>query len=147
MKIIGYTHFNGTRWTEGRVKHNEDYLPIETDENGEIIAPSGLVDQIANDKIIETKNQIDSDYETKVQSLTAGIPESEIKTWTKQESEARGYTADNTYPTPLIDALVTERGVPKDYLVSKILEKADMYAKEVGKLTGARQKAEDQLGV
>lgn len=85
-------------------------------------------------------------YENQVAQLTSGVPQSEIATWAKQELEARGYVVDNTFPTPLIDSLCSARGVDKDYLVSKIIEKADLYASAIGQLTGLRQKQEDELG-
>ncbi len=94
---------------------------------------------------IQAKNQVNIDYEAQVNALTEGVPEAEIKTWTKQELEARAYKADNTTSTPLIDALCEARGVPKDYLIGKIIDKAEIYAVAVGTLTGIRQKAEDEF--
>lgn len=89
--------------------------------------------------------QINREYEISIEALTAGVPNSEKQTWTKQELEARSYLVDNTTPTPFIDGIVTNRGVPKDYLVSKIIEKADAYTYTVAKLTGERQAKEDAL--
>lgn len=83
-----------------------------------------------------------SDYESAIKSLTLGVPLSEISTWTKQELEAREWLKDNTYPTPLIDAICLARDCDKSYLVGKIIEKADAYAIAVGTLTGIRQKQE-----
>lgn len=105
------------------------------------------VDMVEESKVdkVQAKNKIDSDFEKSIKAITIGVPESEIQTWTKQELEARAYILDNTASTPLIDALCTARGVPKDYLVAKIIEKADAYAVSVGQLTGLRQKAEDEL--
>lgn len=84
-------------------------------------------------------------YELGVAALTAGVPNSEISTWTKQESESRSWLADDTASTPLIDAMCAARGVDKAYLVAKIVEKADAYAAAIGTLTGIRQKQEDEL--
>ena len=86
-------------------------------------------------------------YHTAVKALTDGVPDAEIATWVKQESEANAYMLDNTVSTPFIDAMCAARGIPKDYLVTKILEKALSYAIAVGTLTGIRQKAEDALKV
>lgn len=82
-------------------------------------------------------------YEKKVGELTSDVPESEKLTWTKQEQEARAYRLDSAAPTPLIDGIVESRLLDKDYLVGKIIEKADAYAIAVGKLTGERQATED----
>ena len=84
-------------------------------------------------------------YELGVSALTSGVPSSEISTWTKQESEARIWLADNSANTPLLDAMCAAREVDKEYLVNKIIEKADAYAVAIGTLTGIRQKQEDEL--
>jgi hypothetical protein len=94
---------------------------------------------------LTTLSKANAEYEEQVKALTVGIPESEKLTWTKQEQEARAYLLDNTVATPLLDGIVVNRGVDKDYLVTKVIEKADMYAMAVGTLTGLRQKAEDGL--
>lgn len=87
-------------------------------------------------------NKLNSDFESRILQLTSSTPQSEISTWTKQESEARAYLLDNNAFTPFIDAICDARGVEKDYLVSKIIEKSDAYAIAVGELTGLRQKQE-----
>jgi len=84
-------------------------------------------------------------YEAEVAKLTKGVPNTEISTWDKQESEARTYLTDANALTPFIDNLVQARGITKEYLVNKIIEKADAYAIALGTLTGERQKKEDEL--
>ena len=86
-----------------------------------------------------------TEYENQVKALTTGIPESEKLTWTKQEQEARAYLADSSAVTPLLDGIVASRGVDKDYLVLKVIEKADMYATTIGYLIGYRQAVENTL--
>jgi hypothetical protein len=115
------------------------------DEEGNEVFPVEMQPYLEAEAKAQAKNQVNIDYEAQVNALTEGVPEAEIKTWTKQESEARAYLADSTTLTPLIDALCEARGVDKDYLVSKIIEKSDMYAVVVGSLTGIRQKAEDEF--
>lgn len=98
-------------------------------------------------KLVQQLKDANTDYEQQVQELTKDVPESEKLTWTKQETEARAYLLDNTVSTPLIDGIVTARGVDKAYLVSKIIEKADLYAAAVGVLTGQRQAIEDSIAI
>lgn len=100
-----------------------------------------------NDIKKDELNRHNIEYEKKVAALTAGVPYSEIQTWTKQEAEARAYLADDTSSTPLIDSLAATRGVDKDVLVGKIIAKADAYAVAIGRLTGLRQKVEDEIGI
>lgn len=91
--------------------------------------------------------EINAGYERAAAAVKAGVPGTEISSWTKQETEARAYLADSTATTPLIDALATSRGYDKEALVLKIIEKADAYAATIGNLTGLRQKYEDQFEV
>jgi len=91
------------------------------------------------------RSSINENYENEVSKLTLGVPNSEISTWTKQESEARSYKIDNQAATPLISSLAEQRGVSLDYLADKIIEKADAYSIAIGTLTGVRQKAQDDL--
>ncbi len=88
---------------------------------------------------------INDEFDAKVYALISGVPEAERTSWTKQETEARTYLADPLVATPMIDALADARGVPKDYLVGKIIEKADLYSSAVGVMIGARQAQEDLL--
>lgn len=104
---------------------------------------------IDNEIVKEEKNdtnyllsKVNQEFINSVNSLTSSIPKDEIATWTKQESEARAWIIDNNTLTPLIDAICSSRGVSKEYLVSKIIEKADAYAVAIGTLTGIRQKQE-----
>lgn len=86
--------------------------------------------------------KLNNEFEDSVAQLTSSTPQSEISTWIKQESEAREWLKDKSAVTPLIDAICANRGVEKDYLVSKIIEKSDAYAVEIGRLTGIRQAKE-----
>ena len=53
--------------------------------------------------------------------------------------------ADNSFPTPFIDALAAGRQMDKAELVSRIIAKADAFALASGSLTGQRQRYEDML--
>lgn len=84
-------------------------------------------------------------FEQAISMITTAYPKHEQKTWDKQEIEAKAYLANNTTPTPLLDGIVLVRGVNKDLLVSKIIEKADAFTTLSGIAIGYRQKAEDIL--
>lgn len=119
----------------------DDWIEITKDEALKILNPPLDAAELKAQTLV----QINNDYENEIAQLTIGIPATERETWIKQEQEARAYTIDSNTPTPFLDSLASQRGVPKDYLVSKIIEKADLFAVAVGALTGARQKAEDEL--
>ena len=116
-------------------------IPAKTKEEYE----AEYIAKVASDAKQNTLNQANSAYEAQVLALTAGVPESEKLTWTKQEDEARAWTIDNTANTPLLDAIVSARGIDKATLVDKVIVKADLYAQAIGTLTGQRQAIEDSL--
>ena len=116
---------------------------LEKNEDGTITA---VFRELTSAELLPyTLKDINKEYEDAVRSLTIDTPDSEISTWTKQESEARAYLLDSNASTPFIDAICLAREVDKSYLVGKIIEKADAYAIAVGKLTGIRQKQEKEI--
>ena len=127
-------------------------LSVETDsetlEEGQIVVSRWDLEEYKQIQINNKKSEleiINKDYEDKVNALTIETPDAEVKTWSEQKMEAKAYTLDNTTLTPLIDNIAVTRGVPKELLVTKILEKADIYANAVGVLTGERQRLEDLI--
>lgn len=95
--------------------------------------------------ILEKRAEINAAFEQSMQQITNGYPSNEVSSWSKQETEARAYIADNTAATPLIDALASGRGVNKEELVTRIIAKADLFAEISGTLIGRRQGLEDTL--
>lgn len=83
--------------------------------------------------------QVNRDFEAAVYQLRSSYPESEVISWTKQETEALAWLANQSSPTPLIDALCAVRGVQKPELVSRIIAKAEAYTHAVGQMIGKRQ--------
>lgn len=119
---------------------------LSIDETTKTVTKSReVLDKSAEDIYKIKLRNINTEYEKAIAQLTAGTPESEKGTWSKQEAEARAYTADNTAPTPLIDGIATARGVDRVYFIGKIIEKADAYTVAIAQLTGVRQSKEDQL--
>lgn len=87
---------------------------------------------------------INAEYDLAISNLSRGVPDTERSTWTKQEQEAKEVIAGNIN-VPMLSALATARGIPLEYLASKVIEKASLYATIVGQLTGIRQREEDAL--
>lgn len=77
--------------------------------------------------------------------LLVGYPQAEIDSFYRQEREARGWLADNSYPTPMLAAIAQNRGVPLEILAQKVIEKADQVAQLVGVIIGQRQHFEDVI--
>jgi len=114
--------------------HNKDYIVID-----------GVL--VVEDKISVRYKlaKLNKEYEEAMSNLTIGIPVSEQKTWTEQKNEAQAWLNDNTIATPLLDSILLSRGDTKEYLVSKIIEKSNLYTEAIGRLTGERQKKEKQI--
>ena len=116
-------------------------------EEGETII-KGLLNETPS--IIPSKvknvNKIHRDFEAGIELIGGDCSQNERSTWTKQESEARAWLLNNDVSTPFIDAMLSSRSDhTKESLVNKIIEKADLYAMEVGKLLGEKQKQEKAL--
>lgn len=91
--------------------------------------------------------EINGNYQQAIATLTPTYPDDERLTFDKQEDEARAWLADNSAPTPFVDALAAGRQMEKAELVSRIIAKADAFALASGSLTGQRQRYEDMLDV
>lgn len=144
---------------DGESGHIEFYNPASPNlEIGNITQFQGLVDawnlppQLPNLPeppkavlIAAAHARINADYDAAIAAITVGYPVSEQASWPKQENEARAWTANNSAPTPWIDAAVTARGISKPDMVTKIIENADLFVAFSGTQTGKRQKLRDQI--
>ena len=92
-------------------------------------------------------SEINAAYQQAIAEMTPGYPDDERLTFDKQEQEARGWLADNSFSTPFVDALAAGRQMDKAELIKRIIIKADAFALASGSLTGQRQRYEDMLDV
>lgn len=90
-------------------------------------------------------DRIDAAYGAAVAAMTAGYPEDEIKSWPKQEMEARAWLLDSSAATPWIDRAAAGRGIAKAELIDRVMANAALFAPLHGELTGKRQKLRDQI--
>lgn len=63
----------------------------------------------------------------------------ERETWPIQLEEAKAYLADNTSPTPMLDAILSESGEEKGVLVNRIITKNTEFREAVGKALGKKR--------
>ena len=82
---------------------------------------------------------------TRMQAIAAGYPPSERESWPVQTSEAYALLADDTAPTPWIDAAAAARGLDRIELAQRIAAKDAQYRVISGTLSGVRQCIEDQI--
>lgn len=90
--------------------------------------------------------EINRTFEEEISAVKEGYTEDEIKSWPQQVAEAQAYQADQTVATPLLDAIVSQRGGTKDELVLRIATNATQYAHVFGVALGKKQKAIADLG-
>lgn len=125
-----------------------DKFSDQVDENGAVIKTKSELELEHKEKIREDKrNEISKEFEDAVALIKSGYTEDEIKSWDKQENEARAYTADNLSPTPLLDAISASRGKDKATVVGNVILKADAYAVPYGAALGTKQAREDALAL
>lgn len=108
-------------------------------------AAPGSIPLTQDEMIAVAHARINGAYDLAVNALTAGYPQTEIDSWSKQESEARAWQADRTAPTPWIDSAATARDITRDALAVLILNNANALAPLHGALTGKRQSLRDAI--
>lgn len=137
--------FEGKYPPEAAVWCNENNAYIKADGSSYTIVaiPEPELPELKATKL----NEINALYQQAIATLTPTYPDDERLTFDKQEQEARAWLADNSTPTPFIDALAAGRQMDKVELVGRIIAKADAFATASGLLTGQRQRYEDMLDV
>lgn len=119
------------------------FIEITQAEAEAIVNPVPTLPQAKAAKLI-TINQHCTDL---LAAVKAGYPDDEVQSWSKQESEARAYTANSAAPTLLLSALATARQIPIDTLAARVVQKADLFAVVSGQIIGTRQRCEDLINV
>lgn len=89
--------------------------------------------------------EIDADFEAAVSALTAGWPQHEIQTWSKQESEAREFTLNNATPTPMLATIAATRGLTVSELAQRVIRDADAFTNASAYYVGLRHKARQRV--
>lgn len=85
--------------------------------------------------------EIDADFQHSIDSLTAGWPEGEIKTWNKQEAEALTLQQNPNAVTPTLSMIAIQRGITVPELASRVLRDAAAFSQASGYYVGLRHKA------
>ena len=103
------------------------------------------VEEYAKQQVSVKAAQIVSDFESEVSQLKANYTETEIKSWGKQEQEAREYLSNNSTITPLLSSMVSERGDTVLNLATKIVGNADAWAVAYGAALGRKHRRESAI--
>ncbi len=130
--LISIANFNCATYVRDEV------FPDETVMTAEEIDTGFKVRRLI--KKIKLKKYYDISIKNAFSSL-----DTERETWERQKIEADAYFLDVNASTPFLDALSAARGITKAEVVTKILDKAELYALAVGNLLGDQYKHEDAL--
>lgn len=97
----------------------------------------------------QIKKNKDSEIRAKGRDLMLQITNpytlEERDTWPTQVAEAKAYSANNTSPTPMLSAIVTQRGNTLADQVQKILANEAAFKDAVGYVMGIQQKKLDLI--
>jgi hypothetical protein len=89
--------------------------------------------------------EVDTDFSAATDSLTAGWPQHEIQTWSKQEAEARALAANPATPTPMLATIAATRGLTVPELAQRVIRDADAFTAASAYYIGLRHKARQQV--
>lgn len=90
-------------------------------------------------------SKINAAAQADVEPYTQGYPSFEQKTWDRQAAEAAAYAADSSAPTPWCDIAAASRGIDRVEFIGKVAAKTAAFMPLSAKVSGYRQKLEDQL--
>lgn len=114
---------------------------LVNDEVVKLPLPKATLAELKAEKLTE----INASFNQQMRVVIGNVPDYEIASWSKQETQARAYQLDNSALTPQLDNLAAMRGITKADLVTRIIAKADLFACISGTLIGKRQGLEDEL--
>ncbi len=86
-----------------------------------------------------------AEYRRRILVIAAGYPLSERESWSVQTEEAKAILLNSEAVTPWIDAASISRGIDRLLLAQRIIKKDSDYRALHGKLTGIKQKIEDEI--
>ena len=108
-----------------------------------------ITDAVLRNKTLKRRKlvEINAAFEVAMLSVRVDYTESEIMSWSKQETEAKSWLLNNNHPTPLLDLIASARSLDKATLINKVILKSDQYAYATGVAVGRRQYLEDCIAL
>ncbi|HHE3494619.1 TPA: hypothetical protein ACPDJ4_000134 [Pasteurella multocida] len=127
-------------------------VPARPSECHEWVGGQWVIDdEKASESLAVAKTKKLKEINDAAQAYVDGIaktyetPEFERDTWLTQRAEAIAWKQDPNSPTPTLESIATNRGVPLDVLREKAYQKSVLFATLSSTIAGQRQKLEDQL--
>ncbi len=94
----------------------------------------------------QNKNdEVNKAFEGVITTMKLGYTDDEIKSWDKQESEARAYVLDAGASVPLLTAMAAAGSTTVSALVTRVIIKADLWTTNYGAELGKKQGLEDAV--
>lgn len=121
----------------------DDYVVI----NGELVySPTDAHKDLDDEKALKLYS-VNGKAEAFVYTAarTYEVPEFEKNTWVLQAKESKAWKADPSTPTPLMDMIAKQRGVPRELLLEKAYAKAVKFEMLTACIAGQRQKYVDRI--
>lgn len=101
-----------------------------------------VLENLRKDKLKE----INDAMENEMSIITSKYPEAEMRSWTKQEQEAREFLVhEDETKVPMIASIAQQRDMWLPELAQRIIAKADAYSEAVAFAVGKRQFLEDEI--
>lgn len=106
----------------------------------------GDLDELALENSKRQKlSEINEKAKNSVAHIRNAYPQFEIDTWTEQKDEALAYQNDTSSETPMLLGIAEARGLSVAELVLRVLAKVESYRDAVSRVTGIRQRLEDEV--
>lgn len=142
--LSNYTEFESLQDSKIKLTKITKTAFMKLVENSEIYKAELKTLISTKDYLLKT---LKNNFENSIKYLHDDTPQSEIASWGYQEKEARAYKADVSSPTPVLSTIATQRKIPLEMLVEKVIEKADKYLLASSKLIAQRQRIEDVIKI
>lgn len=102
-------------------------------------------EKVLREEKIKKVARINQVAKEKVSHIRDAYPQFEIDTWPEQKEEAFSYQKDSSAETPMLSGIAEERGLSVAELVQRVLAKVESYRDAVSRVTGIRQRLEDEV--
>ncbi len=89
--------------------------------------------------------RINEQSQTVMSAIESEYPSFEKLTWPTQKSEAESWDVYKAASTPTLDAIAAARGMDRDALIQKTLDKVRAFSQLAAQVAGKRQFYEDQI--
>lgn len=131
--------------------HGSKSFTVHNDSDDDAAVDAVVQTHLLTDWVLENLRkdklkEINDAMENEMSEITAKYPEAEMRSWTKQEQEAREFLVhEDETKVPMIASIAQQRDMWLPELAQRIIAKADAYSEAVAFAVGKRQFLEDEI--